>query len=411
MSPFASPVLKQPRRKVPEGEEVEDEASDTEDLAQPLSLADLQTETYDFTNITTTTCTSYFTNMDGSSRHPLHSTAATSAYNWQPPTHSTMVTSCGVPTIGSGLPVNFPPIRGTSQAVFPIDSGVVASGEFTSGTNLTNSKYDTNEFGITKSSSNPQFSQSSNKEESSNSDHESGHQQTPTPDNKFSQHTKSKHPDLPTILENEPQVNKLPQTGANSLMRNVRNDPALADSGLVSTPETQQEFSSGQTRYLDKPKLRNGIQCDSMKYQIGANLHTSNFPQFHGMPYNHNLHRTPSRYSTTHIIPFTTAVTQPGKFTSKPVFQSSILPSRLKLHTSPLLSSPMSFVGAAGSSLTTNVVDRSTFNTPSRYSSITFSGHNEGFAGFAEEVIWKKELLKARLQFSSEWWWYASSLE
>ena len=161
-SPFASPVLKQPCTARLDMEDCNSDSSETEDLAQPLSLGDLRTETYDLTTITATTCSSYFTQIGlegGDSRHPLHSTATTSY--WHPPVHSTMVESQRAPA--SNTATNLPTIREISQipsSTSAADSGVAALAETntTSTVNLSSgnsSKFDSNELSITKSSSNP----------------------------------------------------------------------------------------------------------------------------------------------------------------------------------------------------------------------------------------------------------------
>ena len=137
-SPFASPVLKHPCTTRPDMEEEEEEGNPTnnnvdphfnrqpsshislkhqqqeqqrddgnlsEEMAQPLSLADLHTDTYtyDLTNVTSTAC---YTAMDlgepdfddntasDSRQHPLHSTAAFMAPSiWHPPIQSILADS------------------------------------------------------------------------------------------------------------------------------------------------------------------------------------------------------------------------------------------------------------------------------------------------------------------------------
>ncbi len=120
VSPFASPVLKHPctsrsdyfidpelvshdnccygiiTEKLAE-EESEDVSS--QELAEPLSLDDLRTETLDLTNITATSCTGFFTNLgiDDHSQIPMetqgHAHLQRVDIMTQPKAHSTMVDS------------------------------------------------------------------------------------------------------------------------------------------------------------------------------------------------------------------------------------------------------------------------------------------------------------------------------
>ena len=190
-SPFASPVLKQPCTKrldileedsthspppnhhphSPNYRDIPgDESNSESSIPQPLSLADLRTETYELTSITPTTCTSDFAQFGlddptenamtagNAGPHPLHSTAAghmtvmsSIPAHWNPPIHSTMVDShCKVQgsshLTAKPIPqVSLPLVGGLSriqshshstangaseQSRIIADSGVAASGEF-----------------------------------------------------------------------------------------------------------------------------------------------------------------------------------------------------------------------------------------------------------------------------------------
>ena len=202
-SPFASPVLKQPctkRLDILEEDSAHspppthhhshhppshnhrgipsDESDSESSIPQPLSLADLQTETYELTSITPTTCTSEFaqfglddptenaTRAESDRPHPLHSMAAghmttmsSVPAHWNPPIHSTMMVDSHCKVQGSNhlttsckpIPqVSLPLVGGLSriqshshstaagtndtcsrsQSAIVADSGVAASGEF-----------------------------------------------------------------------------------------------------------------------------------------------------------------------------------------------------------------------------------------------------------------------------------------
>ena len=179
-SPFASPVLKQPctARDDTEADQasptflrkplsspplsphnkgegsLSDDESDSNDLAQPLCLADLCTQTSEFTSITSTTCTGYFNGMalEDSERdtmginsidhrnHPLHSTAAHPGSvllsNWQQtPVHSATTDSQNRNQNQSNNVEVHPPASG--YVFSGGDSGVGASNELLNGTSFT----------------------------------------------------------------------------------------------------------------------------------------------------------------------------------------------------------------------------------------------------------------------------------
>ena len=431
VSPFASPVLKQPCTMRTDMEDCNSNSDpcETDDLAQPLSLSDLKTETYDFTNITATTCTSYFTQIGlEESRHPLHSTATHS--RWQAPVHSTMVDLQR--QLGAA---SLPTVQGVSQipsSTWAADSGVAASAEFnaTSAQSLTGSS---NELGITKSSSNPFMLQASKEElqaqskPDKSSETAASQTQNGTQDYKSREkqpnswmlstaHPKSKHPDLPTIQEGQTQTDV-------PAKNNGTENNSKSDSGLVASPD---EMYSRQTTDPHRP----GTSVPTSAYAPMAGSLTSASPHPTGLklqvfPHTTRLHYdstayggsgptspilqyTPSRYNTAYPLK-SGLVPHQMKFPT--VFPNGILPSRPKLSTTPIPSLPStlpqpehsvySFGVGGGSGLS------SVYHTPpSRYSGLRGRGSSLGdgtsFAGFTREVLRKKASLKSRLQFSSE---------
>ena len=432
VSPFASPVLKQActMRTDMEDFNSNSDSCETEDLAQPLSLSDLKTETYDFTNITATTCTGYFTQIGlEESRHPLHSTATNS--RWQAPVHSTMVDVQR--QLGAA---SLPTVQGVSQipsSTWAADSGVAASAEFnaTSAQSLTSSS---NELGITKSSSNPFMLQASKEEElqtqpSKSSKTAASQTQNGTQDYKSREkrpnswilstaHPKSKHPDLPTIQEGQTQTD-IP--AKNKGMEN--NIPCESDSGLVASPD---EMYSRQTTDSRRPSTSvptsayaptGGSLTSASPHPTGLKLQA--FPHTTRLHYDSTayggttptspiLQYTPSRYNTAYPLK-SGLVPHQMKFPT--VFPNSILPSRPKLSTTPIPSLPSTLPQPENSVYSFGVGggDRlsSVYHTPpSRYSGLRGRGSSLGdrtsFAGFTREVLRKKASLKSRLQFSSE---------
>ena len=457
-SPFASPVLKQPctARLDMEDCSSDSDSSETEDLAQPLSLGDLRTETYDLTSITATTCSSYFTQIGldgGESRHPLHSTATIS--NWHPPVHSTMVES--QKALASNTATNLPTIREISRipsCTSAADSGVAALTETnsTSTVNLSSSssssKFDSNELGITRSSSNPVLLQANKDElhvparsdvsyEATKPQAQNGTQGYKAREKWLNSRTLStahptiKHPDLPTIQETEAQM-ETPSVKSTVAV----NVPCESDSGLVPSPDTHSRHTSDQlklsTDLLTHAHAPTGEVLVSLsphiigsKLQGPALLHTANYNSStvtnacggpahpHTSP---SLQCTPSRYNTLR----SEALIHQMKFNTKPLFPSSVLPSRLKLSSTPLSAQfypqpgttpsnyfhqyegAISAFGVGGGSHL-----HSTYHTPpSRYSGFrggpSSLGNKSSFAGLTREVLRRKESLKSRLQFSSE---------
>ncbi len=179
-SPFASPVLKHPctsrsdidpeplshdnYHDVITGKPIrtEEPASDhnsSQELAEPLSLDDLRTETLDLTNITSTSCTGFFTNLDLDDNSQVametqghtHNHRSNSPMQPWPPhhpkAHSTMVGyqlrfDAGNPT--SNLSEQTPGISliptVSHSNTMGTDSGVAGSVEYTPSLNFSNSK-------------------------------------------------------------------------------------------------------------------------------------------------------------------------------------------------------------------------------------------------------------------------------
>ena len=430
-SPFASPVLKQPRRKRPEAEQDEDEDyrdenSDSEELAQPLSLADLKTETYDFTNVTATTCTSYFTQMgldeDRESRQPFHSTATASLHSFHPPAHSTMVASQHIPP--------HPPSNLLPASQYPssscADSGVAASAEFNV-TNLLSSTSNSQTQSLQASRGEELLSKQSGNPSNGSSSyaHNGNHSHSDVKDRKQSaplllksHHSVSRQPDLSTIEEGEPPTDGLPDQDMETVAPEPNAEcsrveplhaPSQMDSGLAFSPEV--DLSKAET--ASETRMRHTAlpsPHDLAKYTpspIKLKLHSQKYASLlagHKATYN-TMHSTPSRHSTitTVLAPFGPRFPHnQGKFTSKSTFQSTVLPSRLKLY--PSLSLPLTFSlpgsalsyapGANGTTITST--------TPNRHFRLGSAHKLASLPSFAEEVLRKKQTFKSRLQFNSE---------
>lgn len=416
-SPFASPVLKQPcTKRLDHDDEDGDqdgsvslEGSDSEELAQPLRLADLQTETYDFTNVTSTGCTAYFSNFgleEPQGHHPLHSTA----YKWLPTSHSTAVTSQGAPS------ANWLSLPGASQTNLAcVDSGVAASSVFNGTTGAS-----TNDLGATKSSGNLQQSlQSSGKEDdptgedsdACTSDIRDVHLTARPQYGQQVAHTKRRQPNLPTINEDEAPCPAEAEERIFSEGSSSKVMPSQADSGVMSSPEVRTENVPSQTLSSAKtPEIKSELHlptpltfvpAGAKLFPSGPSLHptsprmdtcTNRLPQ---STLTALLRTTPSRYTTASAVD-DTVYTNLGKFTSKRVFHSAVLPSRLKLHMTPSPNSLTSYTGRT-------YRERSGLSTPSRYCGVQTSNSGyQAYPTFAEEVIRKKESLKAQLQFSSK---------
>ncbi len=280
-SPFASPVLKHPctsRSDIdPEplshdnchavitGEPIrtEEPSSDhdsSQELAEPLSLDDLRTETFDLTNITSTSCTGFFTNLglDDNSQAAMETQSHTHNHRsnspiqpWaphHPKAHSTMVNSqikfndpttsnaseqpkgiSLIPTVspsntmgvdsGVTAPMSHSSTMGVDSGVtapmshsstMGVDSGVAGSVEYNPSMNLSNSK-------LMGHSELVSFSDGSRKTESivmASVDKNGGLDTFKTPTH-----------ELGTIRE--PNINS-----------NIRTASGIVDSGLVFSPGT-----------------------------------------------------------------------------------------------------------------------------------------------------------------------------
>lgn len=214
-------------------------------------------------------------------------------------------------------------------------------------------------------------------------------------------HTRKKHPDLPTIHESEQA----------ELISRRNTAPSQADSGLVlgNSPEVnfhiQMPASNRSRCKVSATTIYDPTFLTHPPTQAGAQLPVSHTPKIStllGLHYNTGivpthctsttLQSTPSRYSSP-LVPLGPTFPPHRKFTSKAVFHSSVLPSRLKVHPSP-------------SSLPLPSSATMTHNTPSRYSGFRCcaqTGLGAGdVSGLMEEVIRKKENLKSRLQFNSK---------
>ena len=510
-SPFSSPLLKQPctqRSLTEEGEEEEGGSGSETDLPQSLCLEDLRSETYEFTDVTSTTCTSYFTNLglhdneevqpcDDSdylffTPHPIHATAGgTAAISmqppWQPPAHSTMMQQ--------------PPSRHdwgdrggrgvVGQSILPSficgDSGVAASSSYSGLTGHTN------EFlGLAKSSS----ASGLNRDDSENSSKPvlttttsalstrvmstepplspSGERFT-LPQNLAS--VPKYHPvDLPTITENskETRVQERETTtrgtlaeredgrscGAESLVavaesssgeRSVAGEDILSalapheredlegDSGLVSSPDAL----SVPSRHLFSTssaisKVTNySPTSDNVTATLGSDRGVQDFVnpvRQNWTPPSRKLHAyqtTPTRLHPCHPLPpthlhtpvehnhrspfgcaNTASLESPAHLTLGSKF--SVLPSRMKFSSSPLVRPPKGPGGLSSSPVPNFGVGKSVscLKTPRRVGvgvrvggsgrGGESGGYSNSSSEFAELVLKKKNALKSRLHFSSE---------
>ena len=362
-----------------EGKEADNGSETSDDLPQPLSMANLQTETYedDLTSVTgVTTCTSYFTQLatdDGDSnaaneRQPLHSTVAIPNSVWNPLT--TAEPHQGAPFTEDNMAACYrlPSIREISRINAPsmnaTDSGVAASSYFNqptggSPTQLTNS----GGTGALNSTNRAPIAGLENDE----------NRQTDKNSKKNGVDIAQKHGEI----------------GCRSTL--VRSE---VDSGLVTSPD--QDPRGGCER--DTGGLLRSRPPFSKPSTPGDKLH-SNLPP-------HSTNITPSRYSAIQLyrnrlgVPL--AITQKSAFNNRTFLRSSVLPSQLKLTPALPLSLPRTSPGLS------NKVKAS--RTPTRHTGYSnwVGGSVIGQNGFTtspifpDEVVRKKEMLKARLQFCSK---------
>ena len=394
MSPFASPVLKHPCLSHPddteeeegEGEDhsvqVSSTEEDSEEIAQPLSLADLKTQTEDdLTDITpaTTTCTSYFTHLGLEEGELKLAASAAALQSWQPPIHSTMLDSQRPKP--NAAQIDLPSIRfvppqqsfpATSAGSLVADSGVAASNDFNTTSAFTCSS---NDLILTKSTSSSQ----------------------PTADTSTSMETAAKL--------SSPQGAYL-KIGRHTDHPTVQGIPARTradyDSGLVFSPEgaTFGKTASQEHFIEEYPAALVPLRLAPLTpHAVGAYTRSST-PRYRGS----TPRATPSRLNTE-------LSGYPSRLSSRAVFPgSSVLPSRLKLSSSvspshratygPVLEGGALY-GNPGSLATAN------YSTPpSRYSRLRLTqrllGSKTSLANLTDEVLRKKESLKARLQLNSK---------
>ena len=342
----------------------EKENEGSEDLPQPLTMADLQTFEDDLTSVTgVTTCTSYFNQLatdDGDShttneRQPLHSTVAIPNSAWNPSIATVE------PQVGAAY-LRLPSIREISRINAPsmsvTDSGVAASSDFNQPTGGSLTQL-TNIGGAGRGAL-----------------HSINHVAP----------TDLEHEKLP---ENK-QMEKVPsEIEKGQIGHRSRLGDGCVDSGLVASPDQVRESDGG-------PREMGGVSTARQPLNEhftprGNRLH-SNLPT-------HSTSITPSRYSTIrNRLGVPLAFTQKSVFANNRAFlRGNILPSHLKLTPALPLSSP-------------GLPSHRVSSTPTRHtgSSNWFGGLLTAQNGltspiFPEEVVRKKEALKARLQFCSEY--------
>ena len=357
----------------------------SEEIPQPLSLADLQTETYDLTSITAaTTCTSYFTQLvteDGDSnvlheRHPLHSTVANPNSLWNP---STVLDPHKGPQFAeatAGLHM-LPSIREISRINAPsmnaTDSGVATSG--TSLSRLTgNDGMGTN---VTRQPNMEEERQVKEEEEGKVSSEGSGGLQR----RRLESHSLASCSRLPSIAEGEC---KMEEEGGRR-----QGGRSGVDSGLVFSPE--QDLGQGSLR---RQEVVSKLPLTKPPTPVGPPRSCS--------PYTHT--KTPSRCCLMQPCrgrmggPLT--INSKSGFTSRAILHTNVLPSQVRLPSTSPLSLPCSLgLSVRGKS--------SASNTPNRYtgSSNWFGGYvtcQSGLTSMPEEVLRKKEMLKAKLHLCSK---------
>ena len=444
----------------------------SDEIAEPISLGDLRTETLDLTNITATTCTSYFTNLDledntrdpvtmdtrtGGQSDPLHSTEgavpSSEASVWHPShpqAHSTMVDSqfrinsnqplppgsfypnldpsSSVPgtSMGFGRPLLHTAGLVSSQfSSVDVDSGVATSVEFNPSVNMSSSKLigekvNPNEVSVSANQSvtGPATNDNGNVEclsvvyanlkEDANEDVAS----YKTPRHLKQRHCRSKLSMIKEKRDDDRQTNV--QCVPKSLLA-PNTDSEMADSGLVFSPNVNSNLvcTSANTPM-------NKLECNHGETGPHCLVHTCSHPS------SHHCGITTSSSVTSHRSRLPVR--------SHPI-SSSVLPSRLKLHSSIPSFSPSHYPqstpgGAQTPSLLlyrgassprtepsalrmsqlkpTSPAERLHVTPPSRYTAAKFvpsshaGGQHLSGSAFPEEVLRKKKALKARLKFSSE---------
>lgn len=352
-----------------EGEKEDDGSESSEGLPQPLSLADLQTETYDddLTSITgVTTCTSYLTQLvtDTTESHmvnerqPLHSTVAIPNSTWNPLT--SLEPHQGAPD-NTAAPYRLPSITEISRINAPsmnvTDSGVAASSYFNqpTGGSLTQLTH-SGGIGVLNSTN---IAPTANQE------------------------------------NEKPQENQ--QIGCDcrkSVSRVVDHQSGVlrteVDSGLVASPDPEQGVGGeGDVRHIGQAVPRQPL--DVLSKSPG---------KFHSTIPPRTATITPSRYSG--ITLYRNRLGVPLAITQKSIYlRGNVLPSQLKLasalpfpfsNTSPSLSRARSCHTPSRQTSSSNWLGRS----------LTSQKGLSPSPIFPHEVIKKKETLKTRLQFYSK---------
>ena len=357
----------QRRGEVRKGQELvvkEERNESSEDLPQPLSVADLQTYEDDLTSVTgVTTCTSYFTQLatddvdshTANERQPLHSTVAVPNSTWNPSIAATVEPHQGaahlrLPSIREISRINAPSLMSIT------DSGVAASSDFNqpTGGSLTNIG-GTGGGAITHTAT---------------TDQEHGE----PPQNKQLEKTTSE-------IQNS------------KIGRRSRLAGGCMDSGLDASPD--QDLRDGDDK--GSPREVGGASTARQPLDKHSTPSGGTRVDLH-FPAHSSTSITPSRYSTIrNRLGVPLAFTQKSVFANnRSLLRGNILPSQLKLTSALPLSSPALPSYRASS-------------TPTRH-----TGSSNWLGGlltaknsltspiFPEEVVRKKETLKARLQFCSE---------
>ena len=360
--------------------EQDGENESSEELPQPLSIADLQTENDDdLTSITgITTCTSYFTQLateDGDSnaaserQQPLHSTVAVPNSVWNPSiiaaephwgAHLAEDNTAGchrLPSIREISRINTPSMNAT-------DSGVAASSYFNQPTGGSLAQL--------TSSGGVGGALNSTKPLSADLEYRK------RAENERTEHKRS---------ENSDNLQRHQRPGSQSRLLSSE-----VDSGLATSPD-QNAAPAG----LRPEGTRGATDVGPLKWRPPLTKPPTPVSTLHSHP-PRSSSVTPTRYSTiqfyrNHLgVPL--AVTQKsGFYSNRALLRSDVLPSQLKF-------SPFSFPRSPGSL------------TPNRHTSCSnwFGGGGSvtgqaGFSspGFPDEVLRKKETLKAKLQFCSKY--------
>ena len=466
-SPFASPVLKHQCTThedellshdiSPQGlddkkretlcDHSDDETDD--DLARPLCLADLCTQTYDLTGVTSTACTGYFNMMcldedlerdtmgtNSNRLHPLHSTAAhlgsTCFSNLQQtPVHSTMTNSQNrdqpQQQIGSISQIHIPTFGTGNSQISGGDSGVCGSTEIYSNERLSTSRNQTGT-GLKCPMATSLVPQSAT---NCTPTLRGGDSSVSAPVHSWRHVDHLKHSMLSTIHEGVPSpLNQ--QTSSESItsphLEKEEMQESVVDSGLV--------FASNDNQSVWTPN--NG------HHDVGTPTNTANNGVLATVMKDSTHYYTPSRISSVPQSTVTTTIsnviTTGTHGTPDNSSKLSFLPTHLKMgflskqmaslpslysHATPTLwscatrhrhATPTSLPSSVPRSYLSSPARRvnhgsnSAHTTPHRYSSglkrIGVLSKNEGGTNlspiFGDELLKKKETIKSRLQFKSK---------